>query len=759
MIRKSILIICCTLLFSIFAYGQKGIVRGYIFDAQSGQPISYGNIWMGDNEASTVSDYNGFYNLAGLREGNFTLHAAYLGYDTTHIDITVSNGNITTLPIYLTESGIALSEVKISARKFQSRTEVQVAKISISPQEIKSLPSVGGEADIAQYLQVLPGVVSTGDQGGQLYVRGGAPVQNKILLDGLNIYNPFHSLGFYSVFETELIRNVDVYTGGFNADYGGRTSAVIDIKTREGNKSRFSGFGSVSPFMTKLLLETPISKFEKGQGSTSIVVTGKKSLIDQTSKTFYKYAAVNDSIGLPFAFQDFYTKLSVVSSTGNKVNIFGFNFKDEYNNPSVAKIGWGNTGVGADFTMVPASSDIIVKGIIGYTNYDLGIKESTDKRSSAIKEFGAAVDFTLYGNKKEIRYGFDLKAVKTDFNFINPYRLLLKQAQNTTEFSVFAKYKQIIGNLIIEPSARLMYYASQSRFRPEPRLGMKYNLSNKLRLKAAGGFYSQNILSTSNERDVVNLFYGFVTSPESQVQGLNGQNIQNKLQLARHAIGGIEYNVKDNLLVSLETYLKDFNQLLVVNRNKVSTDQSDYAVEKGKAYGVDFSFKYDERKFTLYGTYSYGFVDRNDGKQTYYTVFDRRHNANMLATYTLDKKGDFQISARWNLGSGFPFSKTQGFYNQLNFVSGPNTDYLTENPNQIGIIYSQIRNGGRLPYYHRLDVSVTKKWKLSKHTYVETIASITNGYDRDNIFYFDRIKYSRVNQLPFMPALAMKVGF
>ncbi|MBK9688186.1 MAG: hypothetical protein IPO65_10670 [Saprospiraceae bacterium] len=125
---------------------------------------------------------------------------------------------------------------------------------------------------------------------------------------------------------------------------------------------------------------------------------------------------------------------------------------------------------------------------------------------------------------------------------------------------------------------------------------------------------------------MVNLFYGFLTSPESSVRGLDGNNLVNKLQLARHAVGGIEIDLKDNLLLNIETYLKDFNQLIVVNRNKTSIDQSDYAVETGKAYGIDMSAKLEEVKYNLFLAYSYGFVNRFDGQQTYPTVFDRRHN-------------------------------------------------------------------------------------------------------------------------------------
>jgi hypothetical protein len=754
---KNILLV----LFVFFVIGlqAQSTVRGYVYDAETGEPLPYATVGLSGTEYGSQSDVNGFYMIVNLPSGTYTLETAYSGYEKNTQSIELGNNRILLQNIFLKTSSLELEGVEISARKERNRSEIQVSKIVVTAKEIKSLPSIGGDADIAQYLQVLPGVVSTGDQGGQIFIRGGAPVQNKILLDGLNIYNPFHSLGFFSVFETEVIRNVDVYTGGFNAEYGGRTSAIIDIKTREGNKTKLSVYGSISPFMGKILLEAPLTKFEQGKGSTSLILTGKKSLIENTSQSLYKYAAQNDSVGLPFSFEDLYAKMSFVTSGGSKLNLFGFNFADSYNNPALYNVGWKNKGFGADFTMIPNASDLIIKGTVGYTKYDLGIKESIDDRSSSIGELGANFDFLLYKNKTEIKYGFELKAVSTDFAFVNPYNVRLAQNQNTTEFSVYGKYKKTIGNLLIEPSIRVMYYAGQSAFSPEPRFGMKYNATNRLRFKASGGLYSQNIISTSNERDVVNLFYGFLTSPEGQLKGLDGNNLASNLQFAKHAVAGFEYDLGEKTSINIEGYFKDFNQLLVVNRNKIDVKQSDYVEENGKAYGFDFTIKSEAKKWNFLTTYTYGIVNRFDGEQTYPTIFDRRHNVNFLASYAFDKKGNFTISARWNLGSGFPFTKTQGFYNNVNFNNGANTNYSTSNPTNIGILYSDIRNGGRLPYYHRMDLAVNKKFEISKNTFAEINASITNAYDRENIFYFDRIKYDRVNQLPVIPALSLKVGF
>jgi len=748
------------LLLSQLITAQTGTIRGNIYEKESGTPVIYCNVTLAGTTLGATTDLDGFFVMTNVPVGEYRLVATYVGFDSISVQVKVKPNGITYQSLTLVEAGVNLGEVSISAAREQARTTVNVSQLSVSQRQIKALPSVGGEADIVQYLQVLPGVISTGDQGGQIYIRGGAPVQNKILLDGLNIFNPFHSIGFYSVFETELIRNVDVLTGGFSAEYGGRISAIVDIKTREGNKARTSGFVSGGPFVVKGLLEGPLKKFKEGGTSISYVLSAKKSLIDQTSKTLYSYAAADKEAGLPFFFQDLYGKLSINTSNGSRINLFGFNFDDAYKNPLLATIQWKNQGGGINFHMIPSGSNIIVDGIVGFSTYNVGISETdAEPRTSDIDELTAGINFTFFGEKNEIRYGLEMKSIRTDFEFVNPYGNRFQDEQNTTELGAYFKYRHIIGNLIIDPSLRTQYYSSLGSVTLEPRLGLKYNITDKVRLKVAGGRFTQNILSTSNERDVVNLFNGFLTGPETPVRGLDGQNVKSKLQLSYHAVAGIEYDLTKHIQLNVEGYYKDFPQLVVVNRNKVSGSDPDYVVEKGKAYGVDLTLKYEVPRIYVWATYSHGYVKRNDGEQEYPTIFDRRHNANLLVTYDLDKNATWQASLRWNLGSGFPFTKTKGFYNHQTFLDGASTDFLTNNPDNIGIIYSDVRNGGRLPYYHRLDASVTKKFKFSKHTGLEINASVTNAYDRPNIFYFDRLNYKRVDQLPILPSLSAKLYF
>ncbi|MBK6565571.1 MAG: TonB-dependent receptor [Saprospiraceae bacterium] len=409
---------------------------------------------------------------------------------------------------------------------------------------------------------------------------------------------------------------------------------------------------------------------------------------------------------------------------------------------------------------MPQGTNVIVSGLLGISNYAIKIDEASDaQRTSDIDELTGNLDFTFFGNKNEIKYGMELKSVRTDFEFLNPFDVRLVEEQNTTEVGFYGKYKQILGKFIIEPSLRLQYYSSTGSVSVEPRFGFKYNVADNVRLKGAAGKYSQNILSTSNDKDVVNLFSGFLTTPEGPVLGLDKQVLDNKLQISYHGVFGVEYDLSDDIQINLEGYYKSFPGIIVVNRNKTSGDQPDYAVEDGKAYGIDFSVKYDLRKWYIWATYSHGYVNRWDGEQEYPTNFDRRHNANLLASYDIDKKGTFKVSARWNLGSGFPFTQTRGFHNYLNFLDGVSTQYTTENPDDVGVLYSEDRNGGRLPFYHRMDISVQKNFIFTKYMGLEVTASVTNAYNRPNIFYFDRVSYRRVNQLPMIPSLSAKFYF
>ena len=223
-----------------FAQGDNS-VKGFVYEKANGEPVMFANVFLKGTTLGSTTDINGYFNITRIPDGTYTLMVTSIGYDTIAETISLKGSQILNKKFSIEEASIQLAAVNITADKIEARTETKTSVINITPKTITKIPTVGGQADIAQYLQVIPGVVFTGDQGGQLYIRGGAPIQNKVLLDGMIVYNPFHSIGLFSVFDTDILRNCEVYTGGFGAEYGGRVSSVMDITTRDGNKNRISG--------------------------------------------------------------------------------------------------------------------------------------------------------------------------------------------------------------------------------------------------------------------------------------------------------------------------------------------------------------------------------------------------------------------------------------------------------------------------------------------------------------------------------------
>jgi hypothetical protein len=757
------------------AYSQSqattGEIRGLVYDKETGEPIIFTNVFIRTLMVGKATDINGFYAITKLQPGTYTVECFSIGYDTVQVTLTVSEGKITTQNLYLNKVSQALKEVSITAEKQKAQNEVKISNITITQKDLKQLPTFGGEPDLVQYLQVLPGVTFSGDQGGQLYIRGGPPIQNKILLDGMIIYNPFHSIGLFSVFDADIIRSADVYAGGFNAQYGGRIGAVVDVTTREGNKKRFSSKVNVNTITAKVLVEGPLKKFtEGGSGSASYIVSYKTSYLDKTSKIFYGYADPNNiTNGLPYSFNDVYAKMSFNGDGGSKLNFFGFNFNDNVNFPQT-QYGWKATGIGSNFFVIPEGSTII-NGTVAYSDYKMTQTENGDlnnPRFSRINGFNIGLNFTNYIGKDDIKYGFEINGFATDFQYVNSYGKKLGQQESTTEVAGFVKYKKIIKRLVIEPGLRLQAYASLGNYSFEPRLGAKYNITDWLRVKAAGGFYSQNLLSATSDQDVVNLFYGFLSGPDEIPQTYNGREIKNKMQTARHIVAGFEVNTTRHSEINIEGFYKRFTQLTTVNRDKVYENtpanaavpdnlKQDYIIETGNAYGADFTYKYEYKHFYFWAVYSLTFVTRNDGIRTYFPSFDRRHNINVVGTVNWGEASSWSFNTRWSFGSGFPFTQTQGNYEQLNFQGGVTTDVLTQN-GKLGTYFTDI-NTGRLPYFHRFDVSLSKKIKLSERSLLTLIASCTNVYNRDNIFYFNRATFQRVNQLPIMPTVGINLSF
>jgi hypothetical protein len=791
MIRHSLLLFTALVL-SLNVFSQKtATIRGVVRDAGTGDPVSFCNVLLEGTTIGASADMNGIFVLSKVPLGTYTMIFSYVGYESFKESVTLSvAGEIVAPNIKLAEQSTELGPAIVDGGigGMNDKNNPIPSLIIVGKKEIDIVPTTGGGSDIVSFFQTVPGVVSTGDQGGQLYVRGGAPIQNRVLLDGMTIYNPFHSIGFFSVFDTDIIRNTKIYTGGYPSDYGGRISSVMDITTRDGNKKEFEGKISATPFGAKLLLEGPIKKAPangKG-GSISYLFSGKTSYLAQTSKVLYTYV---DTAGLPFNFTDLFGKITFDGESGSKFSLFGFNFVDSVKYQAINNLKWSSWGVGGNFVMVPQGSPVIMTGKFSISNYLIELKDNTSPtRFSEVGGFNFGFDFKYYLSKDEVRYGIEVVGYKTNYETTNSVQRKIEQEENTTELAGYFSYKMTRGRLLIEPGLRLHYYATLKNFSPEPRLDMLFNANEKLRFKMATGIFSQNLISSNSDRDVVNLFYGFLSGssnlPESYTSE-SGEEVEIKhyLQKATHFIFGSEYSITENLSINIEGYLKIFSQLTNVNRNKIYDDnidfvdkpdelKKDYVIETGDAKGVDMVLKYTSEKNYFWFTYSLGKVKRWDGFQEYAPIWDRRHNINVVAMRKLGKDASWEVSVRWNYGSALPFTQTAGFYAN-NTLSSINGNYANQNPQDIAVLYGALNNG-RMSDYHRLDLSAKKTIEFKKiiksedpnkkdkeiiKSTMEIILSVTNTYNRENIFYVDRVSNDKVYQLPIIPAVGFSWAF
>ena len=765
--RNRILLTICLLAGIITASAQTGTVRGFVFNKKNGEPVIFTNVFLKGTTIGVQTDVNGFFSLTKVPAGDYFLSVSSIGFDSLSQKITVKANQIVQQNLYLKEKELLLKEFEISGDKDNEQTRVGTSVTTITTKEMNKLPTIGAEPDLAQYLQVLPGVTFTGDQGGQLYIRGGSPIQNKVLLDGMIIYNPFHSIGLFSVFDTDVIRNVDVYTGGFGAEYGGRISSIMKITTKDGDKKGIHGKLSASPFVSKVQLEGPLKKQKENSASgSSFLVSGRTSYLKESAELFYPYV---DTAGLPFNFTDLYGKLSFTGDNGSKLGLSAFNFRDKVRYRSLQDLNWNTYGVGSSFVLIPNNSGFVFDGSMSYSDYQISLEEaSRPSRNSRISGFNLGLNFKYFFGKNDFQWGVETIGFSTDYTFYNEVNREITQQENNSELGLYMRYKAILGKLVLEPSFRLQYYASLAEASPEPRIGAKLNVTDNFRLKGAAGMYSQNLIAGVSDRDVVNLFYGFLSAPDNSPTSFKGEDVNSKLQKARHFIVGFESNLTKHLTLNAEAYYFNFNQLTNINRNKLYDDipanadkpevyKSDYILERGSSQGVDVVLKYEYKRLYVWAVYSLMKVTREDELIEYNPVWDRRHNVNFLVSYTFGKKLDWEFNVRWNYGSGFPFTQTQGFYENINLSGDLGSNFTTSN-GTLGTAFGPLNNG-RLPDYHRLDINLKKTVVTGERSLLEFTAGATNVYNRDNIFYFDRIKFERINQLPILWNLGANFKF
>ncbi|MCS7162816.1 MAG: TonB-dependent receptor [Bacteroidia bacterium] len=744
----------------------QGLVRGAVVDS-TGEPVVGAQVVLFPSQKGTLTNAEGLFSLAGVPYGRYRLRVTFLGMDTLWQEVELSARRpVVTLKLRATFRGVELEAVEIIESLSPVRIDpgrVTVAVTPISPRQILQLPSVGAP-DIAQYLQVLPGVVFTGDQGGQLYIRGGTPIQNLTLLDGTIVYNPFHTLALFSVIDPEILRQVNVYSAGFGAEYGGRISSVIDMRTRPGDFDRFGGKLYVTPFVGGSILEGPLLR----RLNSSWLFAARQGYIQSAAPRLYPY--LNDS--LPFSFQDWYGKVTFGRGP-DQLSLWGFHQTDRTDLGANGRNDWRQTGIGLNFTNLPQGTRVRILGQLAYSQFSNTFRVPLEfrPRYSEIGGFNGGFTFSYLLGADELAYSVEVRGFSTDFLFTNTLGFITQQRQSNTELAVWVKYQKLFRSIrwsesgelrintraVLEPSLRLHFYNNYSYLSIEPRLRFKYNGAG-WSFQAAAGRYAQNWVAAVSDRDVVILFQGFLTAPELPAN----RQLPHPLQEAYHLAGGVEYQLGAGGLVSVEGWYKRFTQLTIINRARVFPEDPSFLTEVGYAWGADVTGRYARGPWSLYLTYSLQYNRRTDFTLWYFPLWDRRHTVNALATYTWGpavatrrlRERRWEFSLRWTFGSGLPFTQTLGFFEKLFLWEGSQAPYPIQQ-GTLAVLLSPDYNAARLPTYHRLDLALRRRWQVGRTFLLELDATLLNAYNRPNLFYIDRITARRYNQLPILPMLGL----
>ncbi|MDX1531676.1 MAG: TonB-dependent receptor, partial [Rhodothermales bacterium] len=330
------------------AHAQRATLRGVVTDRADGQPLFGVNVVAerlgAEDDAfyGAASDPDGLYVLSRIPSGRYAVRATFLGYEPYADTLALEPGAIRQLNLALGETAEALDEVTVEAERSSGAANVTAGLQSVRAADIELVPTPDVSGDLATYLQTLPGVVSTGDRGGQLFIRGGEPTQNLVLLDGMPLYQPFHVVGFYSAFPQDVLNQADVYAGGYGSRFGGQLSSVLDIGTRTGNKRGYYAAASVAPFVTALQAEGPLA-----EDRVSFLASARRSVIEQGAANL-----VDEP--LPFEFGDYFGKVHANITDSGQLSVTGIHTFDEgsVGDPASVRpdeVRWSNTALGGRF--------------------------------------------------------------------------------------------------------------------------------------------------------------------------------------------------------------------------------------------------------------------------------------------------------------------------------------------------------------------------------------------------------------------------
>ncbi len=728
---------------SINAFAQQVVLNGVIRDAESGETLIGAVVSVEPGLQAASTNAYGFYSLA-LSEGKHRVTFSYVGYQSHSEEIDISDSH--RLNVELRRGNNTIEEVVVSAeRKDDNVSNPQMGVLNFTMEEVKNVPVVFGERDLLKTIQLLPGVQSGGEGSSNFYVRGGGGDQNLILLDEATVYNASHLLGFFSTFNSDAIKDVQLYKGGIPSQFGGRISSVLDIAMLDGNQKKLTTEGGIGLIASRLKVEAPLIK-----DKSSFMISGRRTYADM----FLKLSNDDDVNKSKLYFYDLNAKLNFRFNDKNTLYLSGYFGKDDLGYSDLFNFDWGNATATVRWNHI-FSDKLFSNTSLIYSDFTYNVQVSSDDSNfgiaSKIRNWNFKQDFSYYQNPIST-WRFGVHALQQSI-----YPASITAGENTSVNSIDVDNRQgvevaayvshtwspidwlsvlyglrVTDFMVMGPgtfytydddgeAVAEQYYGrgtvAKHYLNVEPRFSASFLLNEQHSIKASYNRIAQNLHQLTNTT---------ASLPTDQYV-VSSLNI--KPQIADQVAVGYFRNFKDNRYeFSLETYYKHMdNQIDFRNGADLQANQyleGDLLYGIGRAYGVEAYLRKSTGK--LHGWISYTLArserkfDEIDHGQWFRARQDRTHDVSVLSMYELSKK--------WTLGATF-------VYYTGNAVTFPSGKYEVDGKT---MFYYTERNGYRMPNYHRLDLSATYEPVLSDKRFRSSWTfGLYNAYNRRNAYIID----------------------
>jgi outer membrane cobalamin receptor len=762
LVARSTVLTCAALLLSALPTlaQDAASIRGYVRDASTGETLLQANVVVENTGQGTATNNSGYYTLRGLDPGTYTVVFSYIGFERTTREVTLAAGEERRLDVELAPAELQTEEVVVTGEEDDEAIERQIGTDRLRTAAITQLPSVL-QPDVFRSLSLLPGVTTASDYSSNLYIRGGGPDQTLVLLDGTTVYNPTHFFGFFSTFNPDAIKDVQLYKGAYPAEYGGRLGSVVSIYNKDGNRRETTGGLSVGLLASRAYVEGPYGGSDDAPAG-SYMVAVRRSTLEPVLAALRNA----DTEGIPddFSFYDVNAKVNYNVGPNDKLSLSFYGGQDFLNispqDDTRFDVNYGNQTVSADWTHLfgdQVFSTVKVTGSRYKSTPEARLGGTPFTQENGVRDVSLNADVEYTPNERHtVKTG--LRSSTLAFTLRNTFDGNETFDQSITGQKV-AVYTQDTytpnGTWTLKGGLRGTYFSSGHFWRFSPRLSVDYTLTPSVQLQAAYGRYHQFLTLETSQ-----LFTAFDNwlMADSGVSPSYGDQVA--LGVKADLGGGVQLEVEGYGRTMRDLFEQD---PFLPNEAGVPYPER-FHFGDGRAYGLEVLVRRKEGDLNGFLSYTLGRtvrrfpninLDEGGDPQFYTPNYDRTHSLTLAANYRLTDH--WRLTSTFNYNTGKAYTDPQFRYE----VGGP----FQSGPENRNVFVSPFNNA-RLPAYHRLDVGAARTGRFFGVADYELQLQLINAYARRNIWFYQyetdggTIEQSEVPQIPVpIPNLSFSLTF